>query len=90
MQLEAEWDRAEAHAVHHAAWSFGVQVPKNLDWLDDLAVVTTQSSIGWRRLVYKVTRLPQRENHCDFRSWTHLGDHSCPRSSDERRKPLIG
>ncbi|MFH9613795.1 GNAT family N-acetyltransferase [Streptomyces pratensis] len=87
MQLEAEWGRAEAHAVHHAAWSFGVQVPKNLDWLDDLAVVTTQSSIGWRRLVYKVARLPQRENHYDFRSWTHLGEPE--KTEDDRRAYLL-
>lgn len=74
MRLEADWGHAETHAVHHAVWSFGVQVPRNLEWLDDLAVVTTQSSIGWRRLVYKAARLPQKENHYDFRSWTHLGE----------------
>ncbi|MGC0334850.1 hypothetical protein RKD23_007840 [Streptomyces sp. SAI-170] len=28
----------------------------------------------WRRLVYKVAKMPHRENHYDFRSWSHLGE----------------
>ncbi|MGW4049517.1 GNAT family N-acetyltransferase [Streptomyces sp. NPDC004779] len=35
--------------------------------------MTTQSSIAWRRLVYRVAKMPQRENPYDFRSWSHLG-----------------
>ncbi|MER8261835.1 GNAT family N-acetyltransferase [Streptomyces albidoflavus] len=67
-------DDGRAHADHHATWALGVRVPKNLFWPGDLVVVTTQSPIAWRRLVYKVAGLPQRENHYDFRSWSHLGE----------------
>ncbi|MEU4068404.1 GNAT family N-acetyltransferase [Streptomyces wedmorensis] len=73
MSLEADWNSRE-HTDHHAAWAFGLRVPKNLDWLGDLAVVTTQSPIAWRNLAYQVARLPQKENHYDFRSWSHLGE----------------
>ncbi|MFF5931591.1 GNAT family N-acetyltransferase [Streptomyces hydrogenans] len=67
-------DDGHEHAGHHATWALGVRVPKNLFWPGDLAVVTTQSPIAWRRLVYKVAGMPQRENHYDFRSWSHLGE----------------
>ncbi|WP_327267247.1 GNAT family N-acetyltransferase [Streptomyces sp. NBC_01218] len=73
MGLKADVNGGD-HAGHHAQWAFGVRVPKNLDWLGDLVVVTTQSAIVWRRLVYKVAKMPQRENHYDFRSWSHLGE----------------
>ncbi|WP_128507736.1 GNAT family N-acetyltransferase [Streptomyces inhibens] len=36
--------------------------------------MTTQSPIAWRKLVYQVARMPQKENHYDFRSWFHLGE----------------
>ncbi|MFF8608426.1 GNAT family N-acetyltransferase [Streptomyces sp. NPDC015346] len=62
------------HAAHHARWALGIQVPKNLEWWSDLAIVTTQSPITWRRLTYNVARMPQRENHYDFASWSHLGE----------------
>jgi GNAT superfamily N-acetyltransferase len=67
-------DGSREHADHHAQWALGVRVPKSLDWLGDLAVVTTQSPIAWRRIVYKVAKMPQSENHYDFRSWSHLGE----------------
>lgn len=62
------------HASHHAAWAFGTRAPKNLMWLGQLAVVTTQSPISWRMLAYQMARMPQKENHYDFRSWSHLGE----------------
>ncbi|MFH9426794.1 GNAT family N-acetyltransferase [Streptomyces sp. NPDC017615] len=62
------------HTAHHAAWAFGVRVPKNLDWWGDLAVVSTRSPISWRKLAYEVARMPQRENHYDFRSWSHIDE----------------
>ncbi|GAA2191142.1 GNAT family N-acetyltransferase [Streptomyces bangladeshensis] len=62
------------HTDHHAAWAFGVRVPKNLAWWGDLAVVSTQSPISWRKLAYEVARMPQRENHYDFRSWSHVDE----------------
>ena len=74
MSLQEPTDDGKAHTAHHAAWAFGAQVPKNLEWSADLAVVTTQSPIAWRRLAYKVARMPQKENHYDFRSWSHLGE----------------
>ncbi|WP_228992722.1 hypothetical protein [Streptomyces sp. DH8] len=37
-------------------------------------MVTAQSPIARRRLVSKVAKMPQRENHYDFRSWSHLGE----------------
>ncbi|MFE3038352.1 GNAT family N-acetyltransferase [Streptomyces canus] len=43
-------------------------------WLRDLAVVTTESPVAWRKPVYKVARWPQVENHYDFRSWSHLDE----------------
>ncbi|MFD4864604.1 GNAT family N-acetyltransferase [Streptomyces sp. NPDC058412] len=70
---EAEYG-GQTHALDHAAWAFGARVPKNLEWRADLAVVTTQSAVAWRKLAYQVARLPQRENHYDFPSWSHLGE----------------
>ncbi|GHG63190.1 GNAT family N-acetyltransferase [Streptomyces griseocarneus] len=74
MSLKEDWNSGREHADHHAAWTFGVRVAKNLGWLGDLAVVTTQSPIAWRKLAYKVARMPQKENHYDFRSWSHIGE----------------
>ncbi|MCP3820320.1 ESCO1/2 family N-acetyltransferase [Streptomyces sp. A3M-1-3] len=74
MSLRESGNGDRAHTAHHAAWALGTRVPKNLEWLSDLAVVTTQSPIAWRRLTYKVARMPQRENHYDFPSWSHLGE----------------
>ncbi|WP_184491194.1 GNAT family N-acetyltransferase [Streptomyces sp. I6] len=74
MTLCEPGDGGNEHAAHHTMWAFGARVPKNLDWWGDLAVVTTQSPITWRRLAHQVARMPQRENHYDFRSWSHLGE----------------
>ncbi|MET9107118.1 GNAT family N-acetyltransferase [Streptomyces zhihengii] len=74
------------HADHHDQWAFGVRVPKNLDWLGDLVVVTTQSPIAWRRLVSKVARLPQRENHYDFSTWSHCGE---PEESEDNARAYL-
>ncbi|MEU2374366.1 GNAT family N-acetyltransferase [Streptomyces misionensis] len=75
------------HTAHHAAWAFGVRAPKNLEWWGDLALVTTQSPISWRKLVYKVARMPQRENHYDFRSWSHVDEPEA--TSDNIRAYLL-
>lgn len=62
------------HSAHHTAWALGIPSPKNLEWSGDLALVTTQSPIAWRKLAYRVGLMPQRENHYDFNSWSHLGE----------------
>jgi GNAT superfamily N-acetyltransferase len=72
MRLQESWDGGKKHAAHHAAWAFGTQAPKNLEWWGDLAIVTTQSPIAWRKLAYRVARIPQIENHYDFSSWSHI------------------
>ncbi|MEU6661780.1 GNAT family N-acetyltransferase [Streptomyces sp. NPDC046821] len=74
MRLIDLGDENNEHASHHTAWAFGVRAPKNLDWWSDLAVVTTQSPIAWRRLAHRVARMPQKEDHYDFNSWSHLGE----------------
>lgn len=74
MRLRGSSDDSKAHAAHHSMWEFGIKTPRNLMWLSDLAVVTTESPIAWRKLAYKVARLPQVENHYDFRSWSHLDE----------------
>ncbi|WP_107115518.1 GNAT family N-acetyltransferase [Streptomyces specialis] len=71
-RLQESSDDGKAHAAHHTVWEFGIRAPKNLMWLGELAVVTTESPITWRRLAYKVARWPQVENHYDFRSWSHI------------------
>ncbi|MYW18561.1 hypothetical protein GT039_24035 [Streptomyces sp. SID2955] len=68
------WEGGRAHARHHVEWALGVRAPENLDWWGSLAVVTTRSPIAWRRLVSRVARMPQRENHYDFSSWSHLDE----------------
>ncbi|CAM5469320.1 ESCO1/2 family N-acetyltransferase [Streptomyces viridifaciens] len=72
MTLRAPEDGGNEHAAHHAMWAIGVRAPKNLDWWGDLAVVTTESPIAWRKLTYQVGRMPQRENGYDANSWSHL------------------
>ncbi|MFF7702879.1 GNAT family N-acetyltransferase [Streptomyces lydicus] len=74
MRLQEPLDDGKEHIAHHAAWAFGIRPPRNLDWWSDLAVVTTQSPIAWRKLAYQVARMPQKENHYDFRSWSHLDE----------------
>ncbi|UOB12824.1 GNAT family N-acetyltransferase [Streptomyces sp. HP-A2021] len=74
MRLADQREDGKAHTAHHAAWAFGIRVPKSLMWLDDLAVVTPQSPISWRRLASRVGRMPQRENHYDFNSWSYHGE----------------
>lgn len=74
MNLRASWDDGKGHAAHHAMWAIGVRPPKNLDWFGDLAVVTTESPIAWRKLAYQMGRMPQKENGYDFNSWSHLGE----------------
>ncbi|WP_435107188.1 GNAT family N-acetyltransferase [Nocardiopsis synnemataformans] len=74
MSLQEPGDNGKRHATHHAAWTFGIRAPKNLMWWGSLALVTTQSPITWRKLVYQVARMPQRENHYDLNSWSHLGE----------------
>ncbi|MGW0872447.1 GNAT family N-acetyltransferase [Streptomyces sp. NPDC002740] len=74
MPLKDQWDDGKAHTAHHAAWAFGIRVPKNLMWPGNLAVVTPQSPISWRKLAAKAGRMPMRENHYDFNSWAYLGE----------------
>ncbi|MFJ2626943.1 GNAT family N-acetyltransferase [Streptomyces sp. NPDC087532] len=74
MSLRDLEDGGDEHTAHHTSWTLGVRAPKNLEWYSDLAVVTTQSPIAWRRLANKVARMPQKEEHYDFNSWTHLGE----------------
>jgi GNAT superfamily N-acetyltransferase len=73
MSLRETTEEDTEHTSHHLAWTFGIRPPKNLVWSGSMAVVTTQSSIAWRKLAYRVARLPQKENHYDFNSWFHLG-----------------
>ncbi|MGM0356373.1 GNAT family N-acetyltransferase [Streptomyces sp. ECR3] len=87
MRLQGAQDDGQAHATHHMAWEFGVRVPKSLMWLSNLAVVTTESPISWRKLAYKVARWPQVENHYDFRSWSHLDEPE--QTSDNLRAYLL-
>ncbi|MFD0292006.1 GNAT family N-acetyltransferase [Streptomyces sp. NPDC127118] len=75
------------HTDHHTAWTFGIRAPKNLEWQSDLAVVTAQSPISWRRLANRVARMPQKEEHYDFNSWTHLGEPE--ETSDNVRAYLL-
>ncbi|MBV9025118.1 MAG: GNAT family N-acetyltransferase [Streptomycetaceae bacterium] len=74
MSLQEPWDGGQQHTTHHAAWALGIRAPKNLQWLGNLAVVTSRSPIAWRKLAYQVARMPQKENHYDFNSWSHLDE----------------
>ncbi|AQU67445.1 GNAT family N-acetyltransferase [Streptomyces niveus] len=80
-------DGGNEHATHHTAWTFGIRSPKNLDWHSDLAIVTAQSPISWRRLANRVARMPQKEEHYDFNSWTHLREPE--ETSDNVRAYLL-
>lgn len=60
----------EQHRKHHLQWSLGVPVPKNVPWhYGNVALVSTQSSMAWRRLANRVALIPKRENGYDFPSW---------------------
>lgn len=74
MRIQGSREDDKRHAIHHASWAFGISAPKNLDWWGELAVVTTESPIAWRRLTYQVARMPQKENHYDFNSWSYLDE----------------
>ncbi|MGW4905947.1 GNAT family N-acetyltransferase [Streptomyces sp. NPDC004270] len=74
MPLSDQWDDGKAHTAHHAAWAFGIRVPKNLMWPGNLAIVRPDSPISWRRLATKAGRMPMRENHYDFNSWAYQGE----------------
>ncbi|MFD7897170.1 GNAT family N-acetyltransferase [Streptomyces sp. NPDC059743] len=74
ISLQESWDDGKEHTAHHAAWEFGIRAPRNLDWWSELAVVTTESPIAWRKLTYRMARMPQKENHYDFNSWSHLDE----------------
>ncbi|MFJ8254190.1 GNAT family N-acetyltransferase [Streptomyces sp. NPDC094466] len=87
MSLGAGWDRGKEHTGHHAAWAFGVPVPKNLDWWGDCTVVTTQAPIAWRRLAYRMARIPRQEGHYDFSSWSHVDEPEV--TSDNTRAYLL-
>ncbi|WP_411144906.1 GNAT family N-acetyltransferase [Streptomyces sp. x-80] len=87
MSLRDLADGDSQHTTHHTAWTFGIRAPKNLEWHSDLAVVTTQSPISWRRLANRVARMPQKEEHYDFNSWNHLGEPEA--TSDNVRAYLL-
>ncbi|MFF4490984.1 GNAT family N-acetyltransferase [Streptomyces sp. NPDC001544] len=87
LSLGEPWDGGKEHTTHHAAWAFGIRVPKNLEWWADLAVVTTQSPVAWRKLAYQVARMPQKENKYDFNSWSHLDEPEV--TSDNVRAYLL-
>ncbi|MEU1099526.1 GNAT family N-acetyltransferase [Streptomyces tibetensis] len=87
MSLRDLEDDDNRHAAQHTAWAFGIRVPKNLEWHGDLALVTSQSPISWRRLASRVGRIPQREEQYDFNSWTHLGEPEA--TSDNLRAYLL-
>ncbi|MER7280464.1 GNAT family N-acetyltransferase [Dactylosporangium sp. NPDC000244] len=80
--------REDEHRRHHMAWSIGVRQPKNIGWWrGNIAVVTTESGVAWRRLAHRMARLPMRENHYDFASWS-VGEHPEP-SADNKRAYLL-
>ncbi|MFJ4679265.1 hypothetical protein [Kitasatospora sp. NPDC088783] len=69
-----ERDNDETHRRLHAVWAYGLPAPKNLRWQHDLAVVTSQSPLSWRKLAAQAARIPRREGHYDFSSWSHDGE----------------
>nr|WP_157554193.1 GNAT family N-acetyltransferase [Herbidospora sakaeratensis] len=87
MDRRASWDDGKGHAAHHARWAIGIPLPKDLEWPGDLAVVTTESPIAWRKLTYQVARMPRTENGYDFNSWTYLGEPE--QTSDNVRAYLL-
>ena len=88
MSLQDPGGGRDKHPTHHSKWAIGIRPPRNLQWRgSNLALVTTESPIGWRKLVYEVGRMPQRENHYDFNSWSHLGEPE--RTRDNVRAYLL-
>lgn len=74
----------DIHEARHQLWSIGLRVPKAVSWdFGNVAVVTTQSSVVWRRLAAQIARAPQRENHYDFSSW-EVGDRPEPSATNRR------
>ncbi|WP_030443113.1 hypothetical protein [Actinoplanes subtropicus] len=72
------------HEQQHQLWSIGLRLPKNISWgRGNVAVVTTQSSVAWRRLAAKVAMAPKRENRYDFTSW-EAGNRPEPSSTNRR------
>lgn len=60
----------KSHETQHLRWSLGVRIPGTVAWgVGDIALVTTTSSVRWRRLTREVARAPQRENGYDQPSW---------------------
>jgi hypothetical protein len=58
------------HEAQHELWSIGLPIPKNITWEHgNIAMVTPQSSVTWRRLVAKIALAPKRENGYDFTTW---------------------
>ncbi|MFJ2777256.1 GNAT family N-acetyltransferase [Kitasatospora sp. NPDC087315] len=86
ISLQRDSDSDKGHTSHHAAWAFGVRAPRNLDWWADLAVVTTESPIAWRKLTHQVGRMPQKENHYDFNSWSDLAE---PRKTPDKVRAYL-
>lgn len=76
----------DAHRERHSEWAFGIRPPKNTVLGDDLAVVTSQSPIAWRRLAERMGRLPRREGGYDFNSWSHVGE---PEETPERLRAYL-
>ncbi|MFJ8010234.1 GNAT family N-acetyltransferase [Streptomyces fagopyri] len=74
LSFRDQWDEGKIHTAHHAAWAFGIHVPKSLMWPGNLAVVRPNSPISWRNLAAKAGRMPMRENHYDFNSWAYTGE----------------
>ncbi|MEV6347750.1 hypothetical protein [Actinoplanes sp. NPDC051851] len=80
----------EGHEEQHQLWSLGVRVPRNVSWdFGNVAVVTTESNLAWRRLAAKIAVAPKRENHYDFTSW-EAGTHPKPSSTNRRAYLLRG
>lgn len=62
---------AATHEARHAQWSLGLRIPRTVTWgPGDIALVTTQSKVLWRRLAEDAARIPKRENHYDLSSWS--------------------
>ncbi|MGW3747249.1 GNAT family N-acetyltransferase [Streptomyces sp. NPDC005146] len=83
------WDAGDDdndHRAHHAAWALGVRIPKSLEWWSDLAIVTTQSPISWRKLAREAARMPQREEGYDFPSWSHVGE---PEEAEDNHRAYL-
>ena len=74
----------DRHEAQHQLWSIGLRMPKNLSWdVGDIAVVTTQSSVRWRRLAAQVALAPKRENGYDFSTW-EVGERPQPNENNRR------